>query len=144
FFVEDIGKDAPSAVDRDFALKFGKPVQPFKDSEIRIDSEFVAVDARVGMAAEHLVVAGIRERETVGDMSHTASGLVAEDLSLFCDDVPKEWKEGAAPFSDVVSPIVAAQTIHIVPDATIFFVQQRGIGAAKNFLPTQTIADDQN
>ena len=108
-------------------LKLGEDGLTTRNGEIRIDAEFIAVDAWVGRAAEHLVVARIRKRQTIGDMSNAILTLIAEDLPPFCDDIPKEQKKCAAPFQGIVPPIVAAQAVHVIPYVAVFVVQQRGV-----------------
>ncbi len=96
------------------------------------------------MPAEHLIIAGIRKCQTVGDMSHAALGLIAKDLSLFCDDIPKEREKCAATLRDIIAPVVAAQAVHVIPDAAVFFIQQTAVSAGEDLLPTQAIADNQD
>src|SRR5262245_33395675 len=62
---EDVVEHTPGRERSDLALECGLAVEPLEDGGVRIESVLVAVDARVGSAAEHFVVAGIRKLETV-------------------------------------------------------------------------------
>ena len=70
--------------------------------------------------------------------------LVPENLALLGYDAPEKREQHFPAFRRIVAPKFAAQLFRSFPDAAVLLIQQIGVGAGEYFLPTQTIAHDQN
>src|SRR5271155_4277531 len=103
-FIEDVRESAPGGIRRNAPAKFGESIQPFENSAIRIRTEFVAVDARVGKSCEHFVVAGIGKCQAICDARNTSLLLVSEDLAVADDRAPQKGEQGGAALLRIVAP----------------------------------------
>src|SRR6266404_3051747 len=142
--VKDILERFPGCVHAHAPVQIRQTIQPFEHRGVRIRSEVVGVDARVGMAGEHFIVSGVREGQAVGDAGDAAFGLVAEDLAACGDRGPQEREQGLAAFARVGAPEFAPQLLLLIPDAAVLLVQQERVGAGEYFLPANTITDDEH
>src|SRR5450432_932090 len=117
--VEDVLEDTPRRVHGHTTLIFGRLVQPLEYRDVGIRPKVVRVDAPVGRAGEHLVVAGIRERHPAGDARDAAFGLIAEDLSALRHRSPEEGKENRAAIASRIAPELPVEHSRIGPDSTV-------------------------
>src|ERR1700730_2943697 len=141
--VENFPKDVPSAVHGDSAPKFGEFVQPFEHGHIRVGTEFIGVDLRIWIAGQHLVVSRIRKGLPVGHVRIAALVLIPEDLPALCNGTPKERKQGLAALVHIVAPEVAVELFWLGPDPSLSVVHQVLFSAGEDFLPAQSVRDDQ-
>src|SRR5215469_3007549 len=144
WLIENAFEDFPCCVRRNVPVKLWELVHPFKDSDVGIGTEFVAVDARIGMPSQHLVISGIRECHTVCNARNAAFRLVAENLATLGDDSPQEWEEHPTTSNGVVAPELGPQFLGTGPNAPVLFADQIGIRPGKDLLPAQAIAHDEN
>jgi hypothetical protein len=119
-------------------------IQPFENGGVGIGAELVAIDFGIRISGQHLVVARVGERHAVGDARHAALGLIAEDLSLLGNHAPQERKQCFAPFGNIVAPELASEFIRVSPDAAVLLMHESWIGAGEDFLPAQSVTDDQD
>src|SRR5450631_4521008 len=144
WLVEDVLEGVPGRERGHPAVQVGRLVQPLVDADVRIRAVLVAVDARVRMSGQHLVVARVGEGEPVRDPGNAAVGLVAEELALLSDHLPEERKQQPAAHRGIVVPEALPKARLALPDAAVLHVEERGIGAREDLLPTKAIADDQD
>lgn len=114
-------------------------VQPLENREIWVCTELIAVDLRVGLPRQHLVVARIRERKTIADMDDAPFCLVAKDLALLRDRSPKERHQRLPALHRIVAPELFPQIYRVCPDATVLLVHQRPVGTREHLFPAQAI-----
>ena len=70
--------------------------------------------------------------------------VIAEDLSLLGNHVPQERKQCFAAFGNIVAPELASEFIRVSPDAAVLLIHESWIGAGEDFLPEQSVTDDQD
>src|SRR5439155_25751578 len=102
----------------------------------------VAVNARVGSAGENFVVAGIGELPAIGHRDHATLILVAEELTVPGDFIPKKRQQVTSPLPGGVTPELGAQGICVLA-AAIVLGHQDFFGAVEYLLPPQPVADDE-
>src|SRR6185312_1279202 len=121
----------------------GSRVEPFEYGEVGIRSGVVAVDARIRMPADHLVVAWIGELEPVGDIRVALHRAIPEDLTLLRDDVPYEWKERGACGARIVARELAAERGRIL-DVAELAIHELAVRALEDLLPAETVGYDED
>ena len=141
--IEDVGEFVPRSEYRYAICEAWAGAEPFEDGYVRIGTCVVAIDARIGMTRDHLVVARIRELESVGDIGVAVIVSISEDLAFCRDDTPEKWKERQASRGGVVAGEIAAECQCIL-DVAVFAIHQRRIHTLKYLLPAKTVRNYEN
>ena len=142
--VEDVAESVPGAERRDSTPELAPAVHPLENGDVGVGSEIIPVDARIGRADQHLVVARIRELHSVGDIHVTANGTVSRELSFARHGAPEEGHQRRPAFPGGGAPIPAADASGIVAQHPGSAKEDGGIGARKDVLPAQPVRNDQD
>ena len=134
----DERQHVPAAVGGDAALEAGPPVQPLEHRQVRVGLLVVAVDARVGEAREHLVVAGVGEPQAVRDPHAAPARGVAQDLALAGHDRPDEGQQRLAARLRG-GPVETGRQRFRLADAAVLLRVERGVVPAEQLLPAEAV-----
>lgn len=139
--VEDPGEQIPGAEDGHAVFEARAAVEEFEDVHVGVVAPVVAVDARVGDAAEGFAVAGVGEVEPVGDARFRAARAVAEDLSFARNNRPEEGQQRGAAVFGGFAPESSAESGRIGHAARLS-VHERRVSAGENLLPAQAVGHE--